>query len=547
MRVDQVMTRGVKCVGPDTTLSQAAKAMARINIGVTPVVRDGRPIGIITDRDITTRAIARGLDPDTTPVRRVMTRDVIACEEADSLDEAIRAMESRRVRRVPVIGRSGRLAGILSLGDLAVRTRRDEIAARALERISESGRPRFGGLPGLSPRSAGGRAGGFGRDVGAAAGSVVGVVGVAAASASVMYLLDPARGRRRRGLIRDQFVHYSRILSDGLSKAARDTAYRAQGVVAEARARLSHEIVDDDRLCARVRSALGRAVSHPGAIHVEARDGTVTLTGAVLQGEVPRLAAILSRVRGVRALNNQFQAFAEPGDHPSLQGGRTRREPAAIESWTPSTRLMAGAAGAGLIGWGLGHRGALGMLASLAGAGLALRCATNLPAKRLVGIGAGRRAVDVQKTITIGRPAAEVFEFFRYYENFPHVMRHVREVRDLGEGRSHWVVEGPAGLNVEWDAETIHMEPGRVLSWRSVPGSLIQNYGAIRFQDLGDGRTRVDIKLSYNPPGGALGHLAAKLFGADPRSEMNDDLMRAKVLIETGHLPHDAAKKVGAP
>src|SRR5262249_32633492 len=142
-----------------------------------------------------------------------------------------------------------------------------------------------------------------------------------------------------------------------------------------------------------------------------------------------------------------------------------------------------------------------------------------------------RRAVDVQKTMRIHAPVDQVFDFFALYENFPKFMSNVKEIRDLGSDRSHWIVRGPAGGAVEWDAVVTRFEPGRALAWRSVEGSPIPNAGTIRFEELSEGVTRVDIKLSYAPPGGALGHAAAALFGTDPKSEMDADLMRAKVAL----------------
>jgi uncharacterized membrane protein len=113
-------------------------------------------------------------------------------------------------------------------------------------------------------------------------------------------------------------------------------------------------------------------------------------------------------------------------------------------------------------------------------------------------------------------------------------MRHVREVRNLGGGRSHWKAAGPGGVPVSWTAVVTRYEPNRLIAWRSEPGSTVANAGSIRLDPEPGGRTRVTVRLSYNPPGGALGHAAAMLFGRDPRSEMDEDLVRLKGLIETG-------------
>ena len=104
------------------------------------------------------------------------------------------------------------------------------------------------------------------------------------------------------------------------------------------------------------------------------------------------------------------------------------------------------------------------------------------------------------------------------------------------------LVDGPAGVPVEWDAVITKQVPEQVLAWKSVPGSAIAQAGIIRFDSNTDGSTRVDIRFSYNPPAGAIGHAVAALFGADPKREMDEDLVRMKTLIEGGHPPRDAAE-----
>ena len=190
---------------------------------------------------------------------------------------------------------------------------------------------------------------------------------------------------------------------------------------------------------------------------------------------------------------------------------------------------------------GARRKGVLGTALSLGGLALLSRGATNTEIRRLLG-GGGRRAVDVRKTINIGVPVDQVYTFFTDYENWPRLMSHVREVRDLGNGRSHWTVDGPAGTSVEWDAEITRNVPNEVLAWRSVEGSPIRHAGVITLRANEDGSTRVDIRMTYNPPAGAIGHTAAVLFGVDPRRQMNDDLVRVKTALETGKPPRDAAQ-----
>jgi CBS domain-containing protein len=141
MRVNEVMTPGVECVGPDTTIQEAARKMRDLDVGPLPVCDDDRLAGMVTDRDITVRATAEGRDPRTTPVREVMTPDLVYCFEDQDVEEAARLMEAKQVRRLLVLDRGQRLVGIVSLGDLAVKTGDEPRAGEALERVSEPAAP----------------------------------------------------------------------------------------------------------------------------------------------------------------------------------------------------------------------------------------------------------------------------------------------------------------------------------------------------------------------------------------------------------------------
>jgi uncharacterized membrane protein len=115
----------------------------------------------------------------------------------------------------------------------------------------------------------------------------------------------------------------------------------------------------------------------------------------------------------------------------------------------------------------------------------------------------------------------------------------VREVSRTGPGEYHWEIAGPAGLSIQWDTVLTVYDRDRELAWKTVPGSLIAHSGVVRFDRNSDGSTRLDVKMSYNPPGGALGHLVASLLGSDPKRAMDEDLMRFKTLIEYGKTTTD--------
>lgn len=372
------------------------------------------------------------------------------------------------------------------------------------------------------------------------------LIGGLGLGAGLMYLLDPDRGRRRRALVRDKVIHSMHKTADAIDAASRDLGNRAAGLLYEVRNMLAQEDVSDPVLEARVRSKLGAVVSHPSAIEVRANQGHITLSGPVLAREVENLIFRVSSVQGVTGVENRLEPHETADNVPGLQGG-VKREGGRFElmqvNWSPSTRMLMGALGSGLTFYGVKRRGLWGTTLSTLGFGMLLRGLTNQELKRLVGVGAGRRAVDIQKTINIAAPVERVFQFWTNYENFPRFMTNVREVRDLGDRRSHWVVEGPTGASFEWDAIITRYIPNEVLAWKSLPGATVANAGIVYFRPNPDGTTTVDVKLSYNPPAGTIGHGVATVLGSDPKTQMDEDLMRMKTLIETGRLPHDAAQR----
>jgi CBS domain-containing protein len=120
-KISEVMTRGVEVIRPAETLQRAAQRMDELNVGALPVCEGETLVGMITDRDITVRATAAGLDPNQTPVSDVMTEQTRWCTEEQSVDEVMRQMSDVQIRRLPVLNGARELVGIVSLGDLAVR------------------------------------------------------------------------------------------------------------------------------------------------------------------------------------------------------------------------------------------------------------------------------------------------------------------------------------------------------------------------------------------------------------------------------------------
>lgn len=143
--------------------------------------------------------------------------------------------------------------------------------------------------------------------------------GLMALGAGLMFLLDPSTGRRRRALTRDKAASLARRTAERAQAMAQHAADRAKGVIAEARS-LDEEWVDDRTLVARVRSELGRVVSHPGSIHVDAVDGCVTMRGPVFVWEADAAVAAVENTRGVCGVDDQMSRHEQPGSVPGLQG-----------------------------------------------------------------------------------------------------------------------------------------------------------------------------------------------------------------------------------
>jgi uncharacterized membrane protein len=148
----------------------------------------------------------------------------------------------------------------------------------------------------------------------------------------------------------------------------------------------------------------------------------------------------------------------------------------------------------------------------------------------------------VARSVTIRQPREMVYAFWHDFENLPRFMVHLESVRVTGDRQTHWVAKGPAGSTVEWDAETTEDRPDELIAWRSLPGAKVPNSGQVRFLDAPGGRgTEVHVELRYDPPAGKLGALVAKLFGEEPRQQVDGDLRRLKQVLETGEVVHSDA------
>jgi uncharacterized membrane protein len=145
--------------------------------------------------------------------------------------------------------------------------------------------------------------------------------------------------------------------------------------------------------------------------------------------------------------------------------------------------------------------------------------------------------IRVERSVTVNKPREEVYRFWRNLENLPQFMKHLRSVRSVDGKRSHWVATGPAGRNVEWDAEIINEIENELIGWRSLEGSQIDNAGSVHFKEVPGRGTEVRVLLQYNPPAGMVGAAIAKLWGEEPSQQIEGDLRRFKQIMETGEVP----------
>ncbi len=218
-----------------------------------------------------------------------------------------------------------------------------------------------------------------------------GVLAGIGAGAAAMYFLDPDRGARRRALVSNKVSSAAHQLPDAVRVTREDLSNRAQGVWYEARNLFTKQDddADDQVIEARVRSKLGRIVSHPHAVTVKSENGDITLSGIILADEVAGLLTCADSVPGVKSVENNLEAHDSPEGIPSLQGG-TRRENRwefFQENWSPAARFVAGTAGTAALAYGLTKRDAVGLGLGAVGAALLARSATNTELQSLIGFG----------------------------------------------------------------------------------------------------------------------------------------------------------------
>jgi len=369
-------------------------------------------------------------------------------------------------------------------------------------------------------------------------------IGGAAAGALLMYMLDPDRGGARRAQSAAAVRNAGARTSSALGNVWRGAGERIGAAGDELRDRTAGMA---DGAGARSGSALermGHAASEALDAGIDRAKDALTKAGDAVGGGVDKARHALGSAAGGdgHAVGNGMDK-ARAMAHDVRTRVRATLQAGPGGEWTLTARNSALAGGGLLALYALSRRSPLAWMLGLAGAALLARGATNQP---LLGMLRGRgigmdQTIDFSKAIHIDAAPEDVYDLWTHYENFPHFMSHVVEVRDLGRGRSHWVVRGPGGSEFEWNAVLTEQTRPHRLAWRSEAGADIPQSGSIEFEPHRGG-TRVTVHMSYTPPAGVVGHGLATLLGSDPKSQMDDDLARMKAFIERGAVPRDAAR-----
>lgn len=216
-------------------------------------------------------------------------------------------------------------------------------------------------------------------------------------------------------------------------------------------------------------------------------------------------------------------------------------------------RLASAVAGGALLTYGLKHGGVTGTIMSVLGGGMLLRGTTgHCHTYEALGINTaadtpeGTRKspfkrnslltgkIHVTKALTINKSAAELYEFWRNFENLPVFMRHLESVVVVDEKTSHWTAKAPLGQTVEWYAEVTSDIPNARIGWKSLEGADIANSGVVEFLPTRDRGTEIKVTMTYEAPGGKLGEWIAWALGEEPSIQVAEDLRRFKSLMETG-------------
>jgi uncharacterized membrane protein len=152
----------------------------------------------------------------------------------------------------------------------------------------------------------------------------------------------------------------------------------------------------------------------------------------------------------------------------------------------------------------------------------------------------GNKGIQVERAVTVNLPREQLYRIWRNFENLPRFMKHLQRVdvdESTGGKRSHWVAKAPFGRDIAWNAEITADRENEYIAWQSLPGSLVGSTGSVHFVDAANTLgTIVHVSMQYNPPGGSLGAVIARMFGEEPGQQLRSDLRHFKMMMETGEI-----------
>jgi CBS domain-containing protein/osmotically-inducible protein OsmY len=399
MTCSEVMTANPSCCVPSDSVAMAAQIMKREDIGPVLVVSDyysQNLVGIVTDRDLAVKVIAEGRDPHNTRIDEVMSLNPVTCRTNDDAYKALRLMSENQVRRIPVVDSGNRLVGIVAQGDLARRLDEEDVG----EMVEEISQP-YGSAPweiasergahGERQEYAGVHNGSHHASSSTASSLAVGAVCLGV-GAGMMYLFDPNRGRTRRAIARDKAASWCNASSEIVARTAEDLRNRATGIATGTKSLLKSEPVSNEKLVERVRSKMGRYVSRPDAIQVDADNGHVRLRGSIFADEVDKLLQCVKGIAGIASVGNQLDV--QDMRSPSMEPRTGEQWDFMKKNWSPTTRVMASAVGGGLLLYGIKSRTNIGRATATVGLGLLTRGIANREMADIKGISKLRKLVE---------------------------------------------------------------------------------------------------------------------------------------------------------
>jgi len=231
------------------------------------------------------------------------------------------------------------------------------------------------------------------------------------------------------------------------------------------------------------------------------------------------------------------------------RGQRTQNRECESINVGETERWLSAAAGGALAAYGLSRGSLTGLATTLFGGCLVYRGVSG-HCQMYEGLGVNTaqrrgpmtsipsdRGTKIEKTITINKPAAEIYAQWKNLENLPSIMSHLECVKAEGN-RSHWKAKTPLGISAEWDAEIINERPNELIAWRSLCGSMVDTAGSVHFDEAPSGRmTDVTVTLKYDPPAGKAAAKILEWLGEDPCHQIEEDLHAFKRKMESGKSP----------